>query len=638
MARKLLAVVTADENSCDIVQWAANLAGRLGCGWIAVYAGPSQPKGGSDDSQLAKALEIARELGAEVVTATARDVVPVILRIAAQRGVSDIAIGGVETGWLQPFFGEHLVPRLLKEATDLEIHVAPPRMRPKLSPPKNTWRWDRSPWQQYAAVVGVVSAVSAVSIVMSPWVGVHTTALVFLLVVVVMALFVGRGPTMLAAALSALCWDYFILPPVYAFAITHFEDAMLLAMYFVVALVLGQLTARIRDQESDERHREKKATALYLMIRELAEAPGVGAMLRSVVYHLGQALKSNVVILIQGSDGDLTVHPASEFPVEGVELDAARQAFKSGKSAGRGTEQRPAATAMYVPLKTTLGRTGVLGVRWPGRMPLTIHEQSLLDAFAQHAALSMERYRMQELSEKARTAAESERLSKTLLNSVSHEIRTPISAIKSAAFNLVELGDGNLNELQQSMIGEMLEAVERLDRLVGNVLDITRIESGLVKPRMALCDVQDLVHVAVKETRQRLVNHPLSTDVSANVPLVRMDFVLMQTVLTNLLSNAAFHTPPGTPIRLEAYSDDESLTLCVWDRGPGLPSDSLVRIFDKFYRAPNAPAGGTGLGLSLVKGFVEAHRGTVRAENQPGGGARFVVRLPVDRVLSHATL
>ena len=634
MARKLLAVVTADESNGDIVQWAANLAGRLGCGWIAVYAGPSQSLGADEESRLAKALEIARELGAEVVTATARDVVPVILRIAAQRAVSDIAIGGVEAGWFRPLFGERLVPRLLREAKDVEIHVAPPRLSARQATRKKASFGDRSPWQQYAAVVLVVLAITGISIFASPWVGAHTTALVFLLVVVGMAPFVGRGPTMLAAALSALSWDFFILPPIYAFAISHFEDAMLLAMYFVVALVLGQLTARIRDQEEDERYRERRATALYLMIRELAEAPGVGAMLRSVVHHLGQALKSSVAILVPGPDGELTVHSASEISVAGAEFDAARQAYKSGKPAGRGTEQRPSATALYVPLKTAIGRGGVLGVRWSGRMPLTIHEQGLLNAFAQHAALAMERYHLQELSEKARSAAESERLSKTLLNSISHEIRTPIAAIKSAAYNLVELGDGNLNELQQEMVGEVLEAVERLNRLVGNVLDITRIESGLVKPRLALCDVQDLIHVAVKETRQRLAHHVLTTDVSAELPLVRMDFVLMQQVLTNLLSNAAFHTPSGTPIHLEAFSDDEFLTLCVWDRGPGLPSDSFARIFDKFYRAPNAPAGGTGLGLSLVKGFVEAHRGTVRAENQPGGGARFVVRLPVDRVLN----
>ncbi|HTI72767.1 MAG TPA: ATP-binding protein, partial [Candidatus Limnocylindria bacterium] len=370
---------------------------------------------------------------------------------------------------------------------------------------------------------------------------------------------------------------------------------------------------------------------------ELGVASSIDALLRSVVNHLGNATRSQVAILLpQASGSELAIHPASSLQPEVMELSAAEMAFRTGQVCGQFTVRFAEARAFFIPLKTAAGTEGVLGIRWSDALPPDVHEESFLGAFSQQIALALDRHRLQALSEKSRLFAESEKLSKTLLNSISHEIRTPIAAIKSATNNLVELGDGNLNEAQLAMVGETLEAVDRLNRLVGNVLDITRIESGHVRPRMALCDVQDLVHVALKETKGRLEGHPVELDLEPGLPLVRMDFVLMQQVLTNLLSNAGFHTPPGTPVTVRVGTDRSELILCVSDRGPGLPNGAAARIFEKFYRGPTAPAGGTGLGLSLVKGFVEAHRGSVVAENRRDGGASFTVRLPVDKVLTPA--
>jgi two-component system sensor histidine kinase KdpD len=225
--------------------------------------------------------------------------------------------------------------------------------------------------------------------------------------------------------------------------------------------------------------------------------------------------------------------------------------------------------------------------------------------------------------------AESERLSKTLLDSMSHEMRTPLAAIQSATGNLAALGRSNFSQLQEEMLDEIREAAGRLDRLVGNVLEASRLESGAVKPRVNECDVAELVNLAVADTETELARHQVSVRLSPGLPLVPMDFVLTQQALSNLLSNAARHTPPGTPVEVSASVRDGSLVLVVADRGPGLPPAVLPRIFDKFYRAPNAPTGGTGLGLSLVKGFAEAQGGSVTAENGPGGGMVFTLRLPL---------
>jgi two-component system, OmpR family, sensor histidine kinase KdpD len=241
----------------------------------------------------------------------------------------------------------------------------------------------------------------------------------------------------------------------------------------------------------------------------------------------------------------------------------------------------------------------------------------------------IQRYQMQEVSEKAKVLAESERLSKTLLNSISHEIRTPLAAIQSATTNMVEYGGSDLSASQKTMVAEIQEASERLNRLVGKVLDMTRLESGRLKPKFESCEVSELVLLAEAETRKELAQHKVTIDIAPDLPLIRIDFELMLRALTNLLSNAAFHTPVGAEVRLSVKVEDGTLLFIVSDSGPGVPPESMPHLFEKFYRAPNARTGGTGLGLSLVKGFVDAHGGQVSAENRPSGGATFIIRLPV---------
>jgi two-component system sensor histidine kinase KdpD len=230
-------------------------------------------------------------------------------------------------------------------------------------------------------------------------------------------------------------------------------------------------------------------------------------------------------------------------------------------------------------------------------------------------------------AEQSKLVAESERLSNALLNSISHELRTPLAAITSATSTLVETQDAP-GELRRSMIAEIQEAAARLNRLVGNLLDVTRLESGHVQARLEWCDVGDLVGTTARSLARELARHPLKVDVAENLPLARLDFTLMQQALSNLLLNAVVHTPDGTPIRLHARKERSDLVISVADDGPGLPPDLLPRIFDKFIRAPDAPAGGSGLGLAIVKGFVEAQGGRITAENREGRGAVFTIRAP----------
>jgi two-component system sensor histidine kinase KdpD len=434
------------------------------------------------------------------------------------------------------------------------------------------------------------------------------------------------------ATASALLWDFFFTTPLYSLKMTELTDVMMFGMYFVVAIVMGQLVSRIRWQERAESRREERSTALYLLTRDLADAADVDDMARRLVRQVAQAFKCDVALLLYDPAGamPLTAHPASMFAISEKEMSVAAWASRFGKAAGRFTDNLPSADAIYVPLATNRGAVGVIAAKLPGEQPPTLEQRDLLAAFARQTALVLDRFRLGADAEQARLLAESEKLSKALLNSISHELRTPISAISTAASALAAFQPGQQPALQKTLAGEIQESAARLNRLVGNLLDMTRLESGKVKPRMEWCDVADLVNVAVRRNESVLARHPVKVDLPKGLPLVRMDFVLIEQVLNNLLLNAAAYTPDGTPVDITAAGGAGEMSLTVADRGPGLPQESLPHVFDKFYRVPGAPPGGTGLGLSIVKGFVEAHGGRVEARNREGGGAQFTFWLPVE--------
>jgi len=462
-------------------------------------------------------------------------------------------------------------------------------------------------------------------------IGYQSVAWIFIAVVVVIASFVGRGATLLAAILSALLWDYYFEKPLHTFYIESVEDQLLFVIYLIIAIVLCQITAKNRRQERAERERKERAEALQRLTREVTEAAGLDDMLTRAVRQTASVFKAPVALLLPSASGHLSPHPSSGFEVTEGEARVAAWASENGLTAGKFTADFPNASAIYLPLRVYGEKLGVVGLRLGHPSPPAIHQRNLLDAFAEQIAMAIHRYQMQEVSEKAKVLAESERLSKTLLNSISHEIRTPLTVIQSAADYMAESPKADFSPSQRAMITEVQEAAKRLNRLVGEVLDTTRLESGHVKPKIEPCEVTDLVQMAEDQTRKELAQHKVTIEIAPDLPPVAMDFELMLHSLANLLSNAAFHTPPGTEVQLVAKMEDGALLLIVADGGPGIPSECLPHLFEKFYRAPAARTGGTGLGLSIVKGFVEAQGGRVTAENRATGGAAFAIRLPLQQ-------
>jgi two-component system sensor histidine kinase KdpD len=402
-------------------------------------------------------------------------------------------------------------------------------------------------------------------------------------------------------------------------------------MYFFVALVTGTLTSRLRAQEKAVRHREERATAMYALAREVASAITMDEVLRTAAKQIGQAFNADVAFLLAWPGGRLAdrPHPASTLALTLKELSVATLAFEKRRTAGRFTDTLPSAEAEWLPLRAPNEVVGVMGVRPREGQRLSTDQQMLLETFAGQVALAIERERVDEAAEHTRVVVESERLYKTLLNSVSHELRTPIATITGAATSLLDEKINGSRERWMAVVQEIQGAADRLNRVVENLLGMTRLESGRLKPKLEWCDVSDLISVAVNRMKADFAQHELIVDVAPDLPLVQIDFVMMEQALLNLLHNAVVHTPPGTRVRITAKVDGNDLSLSVADRGPGLPPADLDRVFDKFYRAPGARPGGTGLGLSISKGLVEAQGGTISAENRANGGARFIIRLPI---------
>jgi len=556
-----------------------------------------------------------------------------ILRTAREQNATQIIVGK-PAGWqgFEIFRGGSVLNRLIRESGQIDIHVVRAEGEQAVSRPvrpENLWKMD---FRIYGWVAGIVAGVTGLNAVLDRFVGFYALAMTYLLAVVLLALFVNRGPVLFAATLSALSWDFFFLPPRFTFYITNFQDGMMFAMYFIVALVLGQLTARIRAQQNAERQREQRATALYLLTRDLAESPDLAQLLAVVIQQVGKTFRADVALSLpdESAPASVTAYFASTWALSDKEQTVAAWAFQQRLAAGCGTDNLPASEGLHRPLVAGTRATGVLSLRFHDAAPRSPAQRDLLDAFVRQIALVLDRERLRAAETQAKFLAESERLGTMLLNSVSHELRTPLAAISSVASGLRAAGE--LNAAQQSLTVELDEATRRLNRLVRNLLDLSRLEAGHLRMNTDWHDLRDLLRSALQDLGQSLSRHELITDLPNNFPPVKLDAILTEQILVNLLGNAAVHTPPGTKVEFSACVEDNQLVLRVVDNGPGLPPGDPARWFDRFQRGPDAVAGGTGIGLSLVKGFAEAQGGSVSAENRPSGGALFTVKLPLTKL------
>jgi two-component system sensor histidine kinase KdpD len=536
--QRLLVAVSSSPTSAALVRWTRRLAGELQAPWLAVYVEQPRPLNQDEQARLDRHLALARELGAQVVTTTDDDVPRGILRVAREQNATQLVVGkpvGFRTFDL--LRGGSLLNRLIRESGHIDVHAVRAEGGAPLLRRPSAPRFDADTSRGYSVALGVVAGVTGLNAVLKHWLGYQSLALIYLLSVVVLAMFVARGPTLAAATLTAVLWDFLFVEPVYTFRITGMTDLMLFCTYFIVAMAMGHLAARLRAQQAAERRREQRATTLYLLTRELAQATDFADLLAVIIREVGKAAQAEVALSLpeENQEGTLTPYCASTWALAEKELSVANWAFRHRQPSGSGTDTLPAAEGLHLPLIAGEHALGVLSLRFRDSSPLATERRDLLEAFVRQVALVLDRQRLRDAEQQAKLLAESERLGRSLLNSISHEIRTPIAAITSAASSLREAAAAGRAEIQQDMVSEIQEAARRLNRLVGNLLNMSRVESGLVRPKLDWCDVADLVQVTLKEISADLASHPVAVKLAGKLPLVQMDFVLMEQALASVV-------------------------------------------------------------------------------------------------------
>jgi len=486
-------------------------------------------------------------------------------------------------------------------------------------------------WPSYAVALGVVGLCTGIAWLMFPYFGLSNLIMVYLLGVVAVAARSGRGPTVFTSVLSVATFDFFFVPPYFSFAVSDTQYLVTFMVMLIVALVISGLTVRIRAQADAARDRERRTAALYAMSRELASSRSVEALLAIAVQHIVEVFPAEVSALLPDGGEQLSARtvPGATVRPDASELAVAQWVLAHRELAGLGTSTLPGAAALYVPLVGSRGAVGVLGVKPTDPHAFDSPDQlHLLETFANQTALAIERAVLAEEAQAAQLRIETERLRSSLLSSVSHDLRTPLAAITGSASTMLESGRELPAPVQRELLQTIREEAERLNRLVQNLLEMTRLEAG-VEVRKEWHALEEVVGAALSRLELTLRDRPVRTEVAKDLPLVAMDDTLIEQVLINLLENAAKHTPPGTEIDVRAWAENGSAIVEVGDRGPGLAPGEEDRIFEKFYRGSRPQARGAGLGLAICRAIVEAHGGRIWALNRPDEGAAFRFVLPI---------
>lgn len=492
----------------------------------------------------------------------------------------------------------------------------------------------QAPVTKYFLSALIVTVTGIILYYLQLHIGYQAVSLVFLFIVSLLPLFNFKpGQIFLAAVMSAFIWNYYFIPPHFTLRIGKVEDALMFGLYFVIASVSGLLISRIRTQQIQINQKEKKTFALYNLTRELSSSKSLDDVTECSIKHLKDTFHTEVTVIYSENDKKLQAvpHPASTFRIDDAEWNIAQFVHLNSEKAGRFTDTiRFITPATYYPLLSKEGKLGVLGLVFPEDAALTIEVESLLNTFVSQITIAIEREYLKELAKKNLVIQESEKLYKTLFDSVSHELKTPITTILGAVTSLKdEKIVGNKSALTR-LLFETNVAAERLKRLVENLLDITRLESGNLTLKKDWHSINDLFNLLISKIKKEGYNHDIVVNITEDAGILFFDYPLIEQALLNIIHNSLEYTPSGSTIEINVKRTTEGLAIIISDNGDGFPEDELKNLFKKFYRVPGTKAGGTGLGLSIAKGFLEAHGGTISVRNRKPNGAEFIILLPLN--------
>jgi two-component system, OmpR family, sensor histidine kinase KdpD len=587
--------------------------------------------------RVVRNLSLAEQLGAHVEYLVGTTVSQAVVDYARKNNITKIIAGKpLRPKLFELLRGGSVIDQIMRESGSIDIYViSEEKMEPvRISP---TSYLIRRKWGRYIASLVLVGIITAFNALFLRELEPTNLVMFYLAAVVVSAVYLGRGPSMLASLASVLVFDFFFIHPQYSFAVTDTEYIVTFVALLAVGLIISSSASLLRDQVDQLKKREINARAINALSKDLTAAVGIGRVLDIVERKISQTFDCEVAILLPEGP-DLAVRVSTEgLELDENELAVAEWTYHNRQPAGHGTETLPAAGIRCLPLETSHGIVGVLGVRSTGDIRFSdFNNRLLLENFANLAAIAIERALFAEQASQADSLRVTENLQSALLNSISHELRTPLASIMGVLTSLEEdeTHSGRENRLSHETRLELMhsasEQTRQLNHLVGNLLDMTRIQSGSVSLKQTPVDILDLIGAILNQMESRLQGHQVEVCIPESFPSIRVDTVLFGQAINNLLDNAAKFSPDNSRITIEAIQTNEEIQISVRDHGSGVPANELDRIFDKFFRGSNPGlVNGTGLGLSICHGIVEAHKGRIWAENCEGGGLKVTIALPL---------
>ena len=634
---RILVCVSPSPLSPRLIRAARRMADRRHAEWLAVYV--ETPRHyrlpDADRDRVAQTLRLAERLGGEAATIPGQDVAEELIRYAHSQNITEIILGkSLRSRWSELWHGS-LVHSVVRKSGNIDVYIinggdgepqvsstAPTRQRPAIHP--------------YVGSAGAVGLALLTAKLLEWFLSLPELALVFLTAVLFSAVTWGLRPSILASILSVCAYNFFFVPPVYTFTVAGLRDLLNLIVFLIVAILTSNLTSRVRDQAEAAKRREARTAALYALSRQIAAAAELPDVLQAIVTYVAQILGAKVVIWLPEADQIRlrATHPA-DINLTESERAAATWAWQHNQPAGRGADTLPGGDWFYLPLTSGHNTVGVLGLQFDTpEMVISPDQRRLLQALAGQAAVAIERTRLVREMEQARLLTATERLRDALLSTISHDLRTPLVSIIGAVSSLLTYGATYEENARRELLLTIQEEAERLNRFVGNLLDMMRLESGALELKREWVEIGDVIGTALSRLTRPPDRHQFVVEVEPDLPLLRLDFVLIEHVLLNLLENAAKYSPAHTTIRVSAQRQGQSIIVQVADEGIGVPRADQERIFDKFYRVQRGDrhGAGTGLGLSICRGIVEAHGGQIAARSPANGkGTVFAVTLPLEK-------
>jgi two-component system sensor histidine kinase KdpD len=635
---RLLVCVNEQDITQTVIRTARRIAEHRRIPWIAVHIETPRALSLSDaaKTRVEQNLRLAQRLGAETLSAPGTDLIATLLELARARNATQIVVGRPQPhAWRWPW-AKSVATELIRRAAPIDVTVVtwvgtaqPSAARwPALTLPK------LQPWRSYVAAAALSVVAALVALVLDRFVGLLSLGVVFLLAVLLVAVRRGLGPALFASVLCSALYNFLFTEPKFTLLVHDPDDFAALLSFFVAALLAGNVGGRLRQQLEATKQSAREALELSEFSQRLAAAAEIREVVQATVNHLRAMLDTEAVIMRPDAEGTLIVEGGSnnQRPLQAVDHAAAKWAYDHDEAAGCSTDTLPASGWRFLSLVTARGRIGVVGAHFAGRgRDPDARERGRFDAVADLAAIAIERTQLASDLEQSRVLVESEQLRAALLSSLSHDLRTPLVSVLGAAESLLSEGERLEAPARSELAASILDEAERLNRFVQNLLDMTRLSYGALRPKLDWCEVRDLLAGARKRLTRVLDGRPVSFEVPADFPLLRVDAVLMEQVLVNLLDNAAKYSPAGAPISVECDAVGQQLSICIRDRGSGIAPADRERVFDMFYRARagDSRTAGTGLGLAICRGLLQAHGGSIRALANPDGvGSCLEILLP----------